>query len=92
MTESQQIQQQLAPQGTLSASGIHLDQHAGHGGSYVVDPETSERTLVERTNTTGISTTKASELASIAKQTNETVGTAIAVPQETLTKNPSKGK
>lgn len=25
------------------------DQHHGQGGSYVVDPETGERTLVERT-------------------------------------------
>jgi len=40
MTEAQLAQQQL-------------DQHAGHGGSYVIDPKTGDRTLVERTKQVG---------------------------------------
>ena len=26
-----------------------LDEHSGHGGSYLLDPETGVRTLIERT-------------------------------------------
>lgn len=29
------------------------DPHAGHGGSYILDPETGERRLVERTDYAG---------------------------------------
>lgn len=28
---------------------MYDDEHAGHGGSYLLDPKTGKRTLVERT-------------------------------------------
>lgn len=35
-----------------TAADLPTDPHEGHGGSYTVDPETGQRTLVERTGWT----------------------------------------
>lgn len=37
------------PASLVRQGGAAVDEHAGQGGSYVIDPETGRRRLVERT-------------------------------------------